>query len=241
MKPILEFKNITKKYGNNIALSDISFKVPENCITGLIGANGAGKTTTLKTIIRYQKPTSGEVYFNLNDINSYKNEEFPVAFLPDTPIFFDELSVLEHLEFISTMHSTKKQVLELIDVLELNKHLDKVPAQLSKGNKQKLMIACTLLQNFEMLIADEPFTGLDPKQILVLKNLLLKEKSKGKSILLSSHLLSVMESICDYYIIIEDGKLLASGSLEEISNQLKTNMNINDIYLYLASKEEREI
>ncbi len=238
MSNILEFKNITKKYENTLALSSISFNVPKNCIAGLIGANGAGKTTILKTIIRYQNPTNGEVYFNSKNINEYKKEKFPIAFLPDTPIFFDELTVLEHLDFISTMHKTKELVEDLIAILELERHLDKAPANLSKGTKQKLMIACTLLQKFEMLIADEPFTGLDPKQIDVLKILLTNLKNKGKTIMLSTHILSIMEDICDYYIMIDNGVLLASGSLEEISSKIKSNMSINDIYLYLSSQNE---
>ncbi|MBZ4665174.1 ABC transporter ATP-binding protein [Mahella sp.] len=230
---ILSFDNVTKKFESVTALKSLSFKVPENKITGLIGSNGAGKTTTLRLIVRYLTPDSGTILYRNKDIYSLPDSSFPISYIPDTPIYFEELTVKEHLSFISAMYQTESNVQNLIDVLKLERHLDKVPSVLSRGTKQKLIIACALLRNFDFLIADEPFSGLDPKQIKTFKDLLLEEKKKGKTILLSTHLLDMIENICDYYIMIDDGELLAQGTLTELINNSKCS-TLEELYLYLA-------
>jgi ABC-2 type transport system ATP-binding protein len=242
----LTFENVTKKFENVKAVDALSFQIPENKIIGLIGANGAGKTTSLRMVIRYLLPDSGNIYYRDKDIYTLPDTAFPITYIPDTPVFFEELTVKEHLSFISTMYQTENKVSALISLLELEKHLDKVPSILSKGTQQKLMIICALLRNYEMLVADEPFTGLDPKQIKVLKDIFVEQRANGKTIILSTHLLDMIENICDFYVMIDSGKLLRQGMLNEILNNDKCS-TLEELYLYLAktdkddfSKEEIE-
>lgn len=246
MSILLTFENVTKKFENVKAVDALSFQIPENKIIGLIGANGAGKTTSLRMVIRYLLPDSGNIYYRDKDIYTLPDTAFPITYIPDTPVFFEELTVKEHLSFISTMYQTENKVSALISLLELEKHLDKVPSILSKGTQQKLMIICALLRNYEMLVADEPFTGLDPKQIKVLKDIFVEQRANGKTIILSTHLLDMIENICDFYVMIDSGKLLRQGMLNEILNNDKCS-TLEELYLYLAktdkddfSKEEIE-
>ena len=125
-----------------------------------------------------------------------------------------------------------------INRLELNEHLAKVPSMLSKGNKQKLNIACALLRNYEILLADEPFTGLDPKQIKVFKDILLEVKNSGKTVVLSTHLLDMIESFCDEFIMIDHGKLLIQGSFEQIVADNPMCDSLEDLYLFLSEKND---
>ena len=151
MSILLTFENVTKKFENVKAVDALSFQIPENKIIGLIGANRAGKTTSLRMVIRYLLPDSGNIYYRDKDIYTLPDTAFPITYIPDTPVFFEELTVKEHLSFISTMYQTENKVSALISLLELEKHLDKVPSILSKGTQQKLMIICALLRNYEML------------------------------------------------------------------------------------------
>ena len=216
MDSILTFDNVSKSFGNVQALQSLSFDIQENKIIGLIGANGAGKSTTMRLIVRYLRSDSGNIFFRQSPINTLKNETFPIAYIPDMPIYYEELSVSEHLSFVSAMYNTQSKKDSLIQRLELKEHLDKVPPMLSKGNKQKLSIACAALRNYEILLADEPFSGLDPRQIRVLKDIILENKANGKTVILSTHLLDMIESFCDEFIMIDHGKLLVQGNFEQI-------------------------
>ena len=233
---ILRFENVTKKFDAIVALDGISFNVPENKIVGLIGANGAGKTTSIRHLIRYLKPDSGEILYRDKSIYSFSDTAFPISYIPDSPIFFEELTVMEHLTFIGSIYGTSNNTDTLIHIMEMQSHLDKVPSTLSKGTKQKLMIMCALLREYETLLADEPFIGLDPKQIKVLKELLLEQKRMGRTVLLSTHLLDVIENICDYYIMIDQGRLLAEGDLDDIQNAGKCT-SLEELYLFLSNSD----
>jgi ABC-2 type transport system ATP-binding protein len=240
MCSILSFKNISKSFGSVQALQSLSFDIAENKIIGLIGANGAGKTTAMRLIIRYLRPDSGNILFRQSPIQTLNNEAFPIAYVPDVPIYYEELSVLEHLSFISAMYNTETEKDFLIKRLELKEHLDKVPSILSKGNKQKLSIACALLRNYEILLADEPFNGLDPKQIKVLKDIILENKKNGKTIILSTHLLDMIESLCDEFIMIDHGKLLLQGTFEQIVSDNPMCASLEELYLHLSAHTESD-
>lgn len=235
MSNIIVFDSVTKRLGNTIALNNVSFRVPEGRIVGLIGANGAGKTTALRHIIRYLRPDSGKILYDGNDLFSLKNTSFPVSYIPDAPVFYEELSVLEHLVFVSTMYQTRKDVSGIVEKMDLERDLDKVPSVLSKGAKQKLMIACALLRRFGLLIGDEPFSGLDPKQIRVLKDTLLEQKEIGKTVMISSHLLAMIEDICDYYILLDRGVLIGEGSKEVLMRETGI-PSLEAIYMRLVGK-----
>ena len=237
MKPILTFNKVCKKFEYFNALNSLSFQIPENKIIGLIGANGAGKTTTIRHLIRYLTPDSGTILYRNKDIYSLGDADFSITFVPDVPIYYEELSVMEHLAFISAMYQTEERVDKLIERIEMKCHLDKIPSELSKGTRQKLSIMCALLRQYDFLIADEPFTGLDPQQISTLKNILLENKADGKTVLLSTHLLDMVENLCDYYIIIDNGSLMTQGSLSELIDKSKWS-SLEELYLYLKSKND---
>lgn len=239
MKSILEFESVFKKFDDYTALDSLSFAVPENSIVGLIGANGAGKTTSIRHIIRYLTPDTGRITYNGKDIYSIKDDVFPISYVPDSPVYYEELSVMEHLDFISAMYNTQNRVKELVDRFEMNKHLNKSPVQLSKGTLQKLSIMCASLREYQFLIADEPFTGLDPQQINNLKNMFIENKEDGKTVLLSTHLLDMVQNLCDYFILIDNGKLMTQGTLKQLTDNSKWS-SIEELYLYLKSKNNDE-
>lgn len=208
---LVEFDRIVHKFGDELALNELSFTLPENKVVGLIGANGAGKTTAIRHMIRYLKPDSGDITYRGEDIYGISNERYPITYIPDSSIFYEELTVMEHLS--------------------------KYPMALSKGTRQKLSIACALLRTHELLIADEPFSGLDPGQIKVLKDIMLEEKSAGRTVLLSTHLLEVIENICDYYIFIDEGKLVTQGTFEDLTQGTPWD-TLEKLYIHLARNNE---
>ena len=228
-------------YGDVLALDGISFSANRGHIVGLVGENGAGKSTIIKNIYRYLKPDSGIITLNEKDIFSYPSGAYPVSYIPDVPVFYEELSLLEHLHFTRAVYPRGGvSVDEMIERLDLKEHQNKIPSALSKGTRQKLMIAMALMREYELLIADEPFSGLDPKQIATFKALMLEQKEKGKIVLLSSHLLDVTENICDQYIVIKKGKCLLSGSKQDLlsATQLLEGSTMEAVYLKLVEQDE---
>ena len=236
-----EVKQVFFSYGDVLALNGISFSANRGQIVGLVGENGAGKSTIIKNIYRYLTPDSGTITLDGKDIFAYPSGAYPISYIPDVPVFYEELSLLEHLHFIKAIYPQGGvSIDEMIERLDMKEHQNKIPAALSKGTRQKLMIAMALMREFELLIADEPFSGLDPKQIATLKALLLEQKEKGKIVLLSSHLLDVTENICDQYVVIKNGKRLLSGSKQELlsATQLSEDSTMEAVYLKLVEQDE---
>ena len=236
-----EVKQVFFSYGDVLALNGISFSANRGQIVGLVGENGAGKSTIIKNIYRYLTPDIGTITLDGKDIFTYRSGAYPVSYIPDVPVFYEELSLLEHLHFIKAIYPQGGvSIDEMIERLDMKEHQNKIPAALSKGTRQKLMIAMALLREFELLIADEPFSGLDPKQIATLKALLTEQKEKGKIILLSSHLLDVTENICDQYVVIKNGRCLLSGSKQELlsATQLPEKSTMEAVYLKLVEQDE---
>lgn len=236
-----EVRQVYYSYGKTVALDGLSFSANRGKIVGLIGENGAGKSTVIKSIYRFLPPDKGMILWDGKDIFSLRPDTYPISYIPDTPVFYEELSLLEHLHFTKAVYpQSGASETELLERLDMREHQNKIPSALSKGTRQKLMIAMALLREFEILIADEPFSGLDPKQIATLKTLLLEQKSKGKLVILSSHLLDVVENVCDQYVIMKKGKCLASGSKEELlaSTKLGRNSTMEAVYLRLVEQNE---
>ncbi|MGI6643575.1 MAG: ABC transporter ATP-binding protein [Bacillota bacterium] len=236
---LLEFQRVSFSYSDPhvLALDNVSFRLQRGEIVGLIGANGAGKSTAILNAIGYVRPQEGSIRVNGQDISRFKGEDFPVSYIPDEPIFYEELTLLEHLHFLKALYPNNKVSIEkIIDVLELHGHLHKVPAALSRGTKQKLMIALSLLREFELLIADEPFTGLDPKQISVFKQILRECRKSQMAVLLSTHLLDVVDGLCDRYVVLHQGRVMANGTKQEIiqSHSLSLDSTLEKVYLWLV-------
>lgn len=236
----VSFKKVNKYYNDFHALKDMSFSIPKNSIVGLIGSNGSGKTTMIKCLLNYYDDYSGEIIVFGEQNKKIVQEDNTFAYIPDTAVYYEELTVNEHLEFISRMYQTEKRVKKLIMNFELGSHLSKFPHELSKGNKQKLLICCALLREYKLLIADEPFSGLDPRQINNLRERFTELKSKGNTIILSTHLLTLIEDLCDYYLMIDKGNLIGVGTIEEILEKTPNCKNLEDLYLHLSKDGEED-
>lgn len=235
----LRFDKVCKNYDGIDALKDLSLVISEPGIYGLVGSNGAGKTTTIKLILNQIDRTSGSITFNGVDVQKLKQTQNPFSYIPDEPVYYEELTVLEHFRFISSMYKSQDKVGQLIKTLELDTHLKKMPDALSKGTRQKLSIGCALLRRFDILLADEPFTGLDPGQIMAFKQMLEKLEQQGKIIILSTHLLRMIDNECKKLIVLHDGKLKGFGTLAELKEKagLTTNQSIDDVYAALTGEQ----
>lgn len=230
----LELKNIFFSYDKEPVLKDISFGMNRGEITGLIGSNGTGKTTTIHNIIKKLKPQRGQILLDGKDIQTLDESKFPISYIPDTPVYYEELTLLEHLRFVKALYPESKiDISVLVNRFELQEHLNKVPGLLSKGTLQKMMIAIALIREYDVFVADEPLNGLDPKQISIFKNILLEMKQKNKAILISTHLLDMVEGICDKYIFLHQGTVVASGTKEEVAKQyhLDSSLTLEELYL----------
>jgi len=241
----LEFSNVTKSFSNQIkALDSVSFNVGDGEIVGLIGSNGAGKTTTINICTKLIEQYEGSVFLNEINIKDIRFKDYPISYIPDEPVFYEFLTLQEHLTFVQSLYQNKAvlSIESLMSRLDLEPHVNKMPHQLSRGTKQKLMIAMALLRDYSTLIADEPFTGLDPYQIGVFKRILVDLRNTGKSILVSTHLLDIVESLCDRYVLLHNGKVLAIGSKEELSRLVCINesTSLENIFMHFLQAERRE-
>lgn len=235
----LNFQNVCKTYNSTKALDSLSLRIDEPGIYGLIGSNGAGKTTTIKLILNQIERTSGTLTVNGTDVRQLKPIQNVFSYIPDEPIYYEELTVREHFEFVSSMYHSKTDKQQLIKRLELAPHLEKMPDALSKGTRQKLSIGCALLRDFDILLADEPFSGLDPRQIAVFWKMLKELADRGKIILLSTHLLRMIDQECKKLIVLHNGTLKGYGTLNELKKQvgLDAEKTIDDVYFALTGEK----
>ncbi|HYL72218.1 MAG TPA: ABC transporter ATP-binding protein [Candidatus Dormibacteraeota bacterium] len=217
---MIAVQDLTKLYGTLPAVSDLSFEVAPGEVLGLVGPNGAGKTTTLRSIAGIIRPTRGRIAIGGHDV-----ERHPVAakallaFMPDEPRLFDYLTVEEHLRFVARLYGVADVATRapaLLQELELSDKAKTLPGELSRGMKQKLTIACGLLHEPKALLFDEPLTGLDPVGIRRMKQTIVERARRGAAVLLSSHLLHLVEEICTRVLIIQRGRKVAHGSIAEI-------------------------
>ena len=219
----IEVQNLSKKYQEQLAINEISFKVNSGEIVGFLGPNGAGKSTTMKIISCFIKPTSGDV---LVDGVSIDNDELSVkskiGYLPEHNPLYEDMYVRESISFIAQMHNIKNikvAVQGVIKKVGLVKEAHKKIGQLSKGYKQRVGIAQAIVHDPKVLILDEPTSGLDPNQLEDIRTL-IKELGKNKTVILSTHIMQEVESICDRIIVIKNGSIVADRNLEQNSNTL---------------------
>jgi ABC-2 type transport system ATP-binding protein len=240
--PVIEIENFSKSYGEFTAVRDLSFAVHPGEIVGLVGANGAGKTTTLRAITGILRPTAGTVLIGGLDI-----EKEPVAakqqfaYIPDTVHPYDLLTVTEHLHFIALAYrveNAETKYVGLLDELELADKKDEAASSLSRGMLQKLSLACAFLREPRVIILDEPLTGLDPRGIRNIKESIRFRAAAGMAFLLSSHLLVLVEALCDQVMILHRGQKMAFGSLEEIRNlaTLHADASLEDVFFAVTEK-----
>lgn len=222
---MIEVKNLVKNYGKYEAVKDISFKVDTGEVVGFLGPNGAGKSTTMNIITGYISASSGEVSIDGFDIlKNPKEAKKRIGYLPEIPPLYMDMTVTEYLNFAADLKGVKKAEIKpmLDDIMEKIKitHVShKVIKNLSKGYRQRVGLAQALVGYPEVLILDEPTVGLDPKQIIEIRDV-IKELSKSHTIILSSHILSEVSAVCNRVIIINKGRLVASGTPERLSESL---------------------
>jgi len=218
----LEVKNLTKTFDGVKAVDNASFEVPEGSIFGLIGRNGAGKTTTIRMMMNIYLPDNGEVILRGTKVGQeFKNK---VGYLPEERGLYKKMKVLETLLFFAEIKGvTGKEVqakaMDYLSRFDLADRKDSKIEDLSKGNQQKIQFISTILHDPEFVILDEPFSGLDPINTNLLKEIILEKKQEGKVIILSTHLMDFAEKMCDHIAMIDHGKIILNGSLNSIKQE----------------------
>lgn len=214
-------QNLTKKYGPQVAVDDISFQVKTGEILGFLGPNGAGKTTVMKVITGFFAPTSGNVsvgdYSVIKDPLEVKKH---IGYLPEINALYPDMYIIDYLKFISALHGipkekTRERIYEMIRLCGLDKEKHKKIGELSKGYKQRVGLAQAMIHDPDVLILDEPSEGLDPNQIVEIRSL-IKNIGREKTVILSSHILAEVEATCDRILIINNGKIVADGTAQEL-------------------------
>ncbi|HOI29359.1 MAG TPA: ATP-binding cassette domain-containing protein [Melioribacteraceae bacterium] len=227
----LEVKNLTKQFGSLVAVDRASFEVPEGSIFGLIGRNGAGKTTTIRMMMGIYLPDEGEV--NLRGVKVGQEFKNKVGYLPEERGLYKKMKVMDTLNYFAEIKGKSgrdihKKANEYLKRFELyDRRLSKVE-DLSKGNQQKLQFIATILHDPDFIILDEPFSGLDPVNTNLLKDIILEMKERGKVIIFSTHLMEFAEKLCDHLAMIDHGKIILKGKLSEIkSRYAQRNVSLN--------------
>jgi ABC-2 type transport system ATP-binding protein len=239
---MIRVSRLTKLYGSFTAVNDFSFDVGGGDVVGLIGPNGAGKTSTLRCLVGIQAPTSGTVSIDGHDIvQEPVQAKRQLAFMADEPQLFEYLTVMEHLRLTGRLYQVadvEARAPALLAELELTGKERALPAELSRGMKQKVAIACGLLHDPRALLFDEPLTGLDPLGIRHMKETIVRRGREGAAVIVSSHLLHLVEEICTRIVIIDRGTKVADGTLAELSAQAEAaGSNLEQIFLKVTARE----
>ncbi|NLX77259.1 MAG: ABC transporter ATP-binding protein [Clostridiaceae bacterium] len=235
---MLKIENLTKKYGDKTAVDNLSLHIKKGMIYGFIGHNGAGKTTTIKSCCGILQFDEGEIY-----IDGVSIKEDPlgckrmIAYIPDNPYLYEFLSGIQYLNFVADIFNVPKaergeRIRKYSSLFELTDDLAQPISSYSRGMKQKLVIISALIHDPKLVIMDEPFVGLDPKATHYLKTIMREICNNGGAIFFSTHVLEVAERLCDEVAIIRKGKLVISGSMEEV----KGNDSLEDIFLELEGE-----
>jgi len=241
---LIQATNLTKKYDNLIAVDNLNLEV-NNELFVFLGPNGAGKTTTIKMMTGLLKPTSGTITIEGYDLLQQPVEAkrmFGLA--PDTPVLYDKLSLREFLEFIGNLYEVdrepfKRRFDQLIDLFDLKNRVNDLIQNFSHGMKQKCILAAALIHDPKVLFLDEPTVGLDPKSARNLKDLLRGLVDKGTTVFMSTHILEIAEAMCDRVAIINQGKIVALGTMEELRLHSKQkDQSLEEIFLELTGGSE---
>lgn len=236
---MLEIKNYKKSYGEKVVVKNLSLKVEKGEIFGFIGHNGAGKTTTIKSIVGILDFEEGDILIDNKSIKTNAMEcKKMIAYIPDNPDLYESLSGIRYLNFIGDLFQVESRLRETLireyaDAFELTSNLGDSISSYSHGMKQKLAIISALIHQPKILILDEPFVGLDPKAAHTLKKLMRELCDDGGSIFFSTHVLEVVEKLCDHVAIIQQGEIVVEGTMEEVMG----NKSLEDVFLELSNHE----
>ena len=243
---MISVHNYHKAYDTTIAVKSLSFQVAPGDILGLVGPNGAGKTTTMRAIAGVIPPTSGKIMVGDFDVvTQSKHSKQISALIPDDPKLFDSLTVWEHLRFIAAAYQVndfEPQAEELLELFELTEKRKALARELSRGMRQKVAICCAYLQNPSVLMFDEPHTGLDPLAIRRMKSTLQQRAERGAAVIVSSHLLSLIEDLCSHLLILSKGESLFCGTLDELRAghpELDQGSSLEEIFFKATTGESK--
>jgi ABC-2 type transport system ATP-binding protein len=244
LPPLVQISHVTKSFGSKTALKDISFSVPSGQICGLLGPNGAGKTTLFRLLMGILKATEGELRIDGRDaFDDRVMVKRLVGFLPDEPVFYSYLSGREILELSAGMHgldlsAAMDRVTSILARLQLLKDIDTFAEDYSRGMKKKLGLILAMLHEPRLLILDEPTNGLDVESTHLFYKLMHEEAERGTTILFSTHLMDHVARLCSHAVIINEGKLVANGSLSELQSEFDGS-SLEDIFLKLTARPSR--
>ncbi len=237
---MIAVRQLRKHYGTFTAVNGIDFEVQPGEVLGLVGPNGAGKTTTLRCLAGIIAPSSGSVEICGHDIQrNGVQAKRGLAFIPDEPALFDYLTVEEHLRFISRLYGVtdaEQRIAPLLGELELSEKRTTLPGELSRGMRQKLAIACGLLHDPKVLVLDEPLTGLDPGGMRRMRATIAARAAAGTAVILSSHLLTLVEELCTKLLVIRRGECVAYGPLPQIveAHPELSGLSLEEVFLALT-------
>ena len=221
---MIEVKNLTKRYGQNLALDRVSFKIEEGTIVGFLGPNGAGKSTAMNIITGYLSATSGEVTVSgKNTLEEPGEVKKMIGYLPELPPLYMDMTVKEYLYFMYELKKAKlpreQHIQEICRLVKIENVFNRLIANLSKGYKQRVGIAQALIGNPPVLILDEPTVGLDPKQIIEIRTL-IKNLGRNHTVILSSHILPEVQAVCERILVINNGRIVADGATDTLAHDL---------------------
>jgi ABC-2 type transport system ATP-binding protein len=242
---MIEVEALTKRYGGFTAVSSLSFSVRPGEVLGLVGPNGAGKTSTLRCLSGIIPANAGSVRIAGHDLGADPvAAKRALAFFPDEPRLFEYLTVRQHLAFVARIYGVaghEALAQPLLEELELAEKADVLPGELSRGMKQKLVIACGLLHSPEVMFFDEPLTGLDPLGIRRMKDSIVRRAREGASIVLSSHLLHLLQEVCTHVLILKQGVKVADGTLADVAAKFsngEANVSLEEVFIRATGGSE---
>jgi len=240
----LQAQKLSKSYGKLLAVDDVSLQVGAGEIVGFLGPNGAGKTTTLKMLIGLLKPDKGTVNiagFDLNDEPVRARQR--IGYVPDVPHLYEKLTPLEFFNFTADVfrlekESAQKRIADLVELFDLGEHSKKLISSLSHGTKQKVSLAAAVLHRPEVLLLDEPTGGLDPRATRKIKDIMLELSRSGCAILFSTHILEIAENMCNRLYIINKGKIVADGRVDQLKESTKEGSTLEELFIELTGGSE---
>ena len=217
----LEIKQLSKNFGDTIAVNELSLTLPTGRVLGLLGRNGAGKTTTIKMLLGLLTPTKGEITWKGSP---FKSDKIKVGYLPEERGLFTKSKVVDQLKYFGKLEGMSNKEVDVaitywLDRLEIPHYRNKKAGELSKGNQQKIQLIVTLLHNPELIILDEPFSGLDPVNAELMASIINEQIQKGKTVILSSHRMDQVEAFCEHVCILKNGNVVAEGSLSKLKEE----------------------
>ncbi|OGW39291.1 MAG: ABC transporter [Nitrospirae bacterium GWD2_57_9] len=240
---MIKLIDLTKRYGKLTAVNGINLEVEQGQVFGFLGPNGAGKTTTIKMIAGLLQPTSGSAIIDGHDVQQEPlKAKFITGFIPDRPYLYEKLTATEFMRFVSKlygMEDPKHRIADLLDLFGLNEWADELVENFSHGMKQRLVMASALLHEPRVLVVDEPMVGLDPRGARLVKDIFKDLASRGVTVFMSTHTLEIVEQMCSRVAIINKGRIIAEGSVEDLGRMASMpDSHLEPIFLRLTGGDE---